>query len=74
MCRGHIVFPAATVGVCYDREEHEQRFHMSHTEEIMSITTYVEDGLTLIATGEMGIRPRIVIWDADTMQPLYSTK
>ncbi len=33
-----------------------------------------QPGYTRIATGEMGVRPRIMVWDVTTMECVFSTR
>jgi hypothetical protein len=47
-----IVYPAAAVGVILDKRTNSQKFHMEHTDDIISLATH-PDGC-LVATGEVG--------------------
>lgn len=70
--RGEIVYPAASVGVVFNRERHQQRHNVTHNDEIMCLKVHVREGRTLVATGEAGPRPKIVVWDAESCAPLFT--
>ena len=67
--KGDIVYPVAAVG-CVLRKEKDsrgaQRFHLEHTDDIMSVAVH-PDG-ELVATGQLGKRPKILVWDSGTLQ------
>lgn len=60
---GRIVYHAASVGISYDRNFHQQTFYKGHVNrEIISLQVSY-DG-RFVATGEVCARPRIHIWEA----------
>jgi len=66
-----IVYSSGAVGVCFDIETGEQRYCIEHNDTISCLRLYEkESGKVLIASGEVGLEPRIVIWDTDTMDSL----
>lgn len=69
-----IAYPAACVGVLFSRERNVQSFLMGHTDEITAIAVHSEPGFTRIATGEMGVRPKVIVWDVSSMQITHSTR
>jgi len=69
---GEIVYMAANVGIVYNIDTNKQRFFTGHSDEVISIAVHTQAGRTLVATGEMGPRPKIIVWDATTMKTLYT--
>ena len=65
---GSIAYHAAGLGVVYDPQTHTQRHFGRHTDEITAIA-FAPDKRT-VATGEVGRRPKIYVWDAISMQAL----
>ena len=63
---GSIAYHAAALGIVYNPTEHSQRFFKMHIDDVTAIA-FSPDGRT-IATGEIGPKPMICIWDAITMQ------
>lgn len=63
---GSIAYHAAGLGICYDDGDKEQRFFKSHIDDVTAFA-YSSDGQT-IATGEVGPKPSIYIWDGLSMQ------
>lgn len=66
---GGIAYHAAGLGIVYDHGEHQQRFFNNHIDDITAIA-FSPDGKT-IATGEVGPKCSIYIWDAITMQKIH---
>lgn len=63
---GSVAYHVAGLGVIYDPATHTQRHFDRHGEEITAIA-YSSDRRT-IATGDLGKRPKIIVWDALSMQ------
>ena len=63
---GHIVYNAAGLGIVLDNTTYKQRFFQLHTDDITALTVH-PDGL-LVATGEIGNKALIYVWDSNTMQ------
>lgn len=62
---GSIAYHAAALGIVYDPKNHTQRHFNKHTDEITAIA-FADDKKT-IATGEIGSRPKIIVWDGISM-------
>lgn len=62
---GDIVYHSGKHAVAYTFSSHTQRHFGGHTEQITCLTRH-PDG-ELVATGEVGARPRILIWSAQTL-------
>ena len=70
---GNIVTHAAAVGLTHDVEANTQTHCQSNTDDIMSIAMH-PDG-KLVATGEIGPKPVIAIWDStNNNQTLHAFK
>ena len=63
---GSVVYQAAAVGVSYDPTTHTQRHFAQHRDDVTAIA--FSPDRRLVATGEVGPAPKILIWDAVTMQ------
>ncbi len=64
-----IVYQAAGLGIGYDPTSHTQRYMNAHIDDVTAISFSPDK--RLIATGEIGAKPMICIWDAITMQLKY---
>lgn len=62
---GSICYNAAALGVVYNPVEHTQRFFNLHIDDVTAIA-FSSDRRT-IATGEIGPKPSIYLWDSETM-------
>lgn len=60
-----IVYPAAGVGVVFDMASNKQRFFTLHNDDITALALS-SDGVT-VATGEIGQKASIYVWDSNTM-------
>jgi WD40 repeat protein len=67
-----IVYHAAGLGIGYDPAAHKQRFFKMHNDDVTAIA--FSPNKTLIATGEIGAKPIICLWDAITLQPKFILK
>jgi WD40 repeat protein len=69
---GSVVYIAAGLGVCTDlqKDSRQQRFMSGHNDDILSIAiyNYENKNKTIVATGEIGSAPRIIIWKAEDMK------
>ncbi|KAK3267854.1 hypothetical protein CYMTET_23613 [Cymbomonas tetramitiformis] len=73
-----IAYPAAAFGVCYDPATNTQRFITDdpesddvaegNTDDILCMARHPNK--TVFATGEIGRRPKIIVWDATNMQEM----
>lgn len=65
---GNIVYHVAALGVILDIKQNKQRFFNGHKDDIISISV-CSDGVR-VATGEVGAKPTIYIWDSNTLEVL----
>eukprot|EP01028_Stygiella_incarcerata_P006138 TRINITY_DN2512_c1_g3_i1.p1 TRINITY_DN2512_c1_g3~~TRINITY_DN2512_c1_g3_i1.p1 ORF type:complete len:761 (-),score=218.41 TRINITY_DN2512_c1_g3_i1:1889-4171(-) len=63
-----IVYHTAGVGVVHDIRSHQQTFFLGHTDDIVSLAYH--PGKKLVATGQMGKKPKICVWEAETCKPV----
>jgi len=69
---GNIAWNAAGLGVVYDPTEHSQKFFKEHIDDVTAIAFSPDQ--QHIATGEVGPKPTIYVWDALTMQVKHALK
>ena len=67
---GNIVYPSAALGVIYKKESHGQRFFSKHRGDVVSLA--MDRSGHFVATGEIGKRPSIHIWNAVTASLICS--
>jgi microtubule-associated protein-like 6 len=87
--QGQLVYPAAAVGIIYDYNEHTQKYFGGgltqtggrkqkdtskgcHTDDIMSLT--ISDSRKLVASGQNGQCPTLMVWKADDCELVDSFK
>lgn len=69
---GCLVYHAAALGIVLDVDTNTQQFFNCHTDDITAMDM-ASDGVT-IATGEVGPKPYIFIWNADTREVVAEFK
>eukprot|EP00752_Nemacystus_decipiens_P008508 g7598.t1 len=69
---GEVVYHACRACVSYNAEDHRQRFNLDHTDDICSFAMHPSGRLA--ATGEVGVEPKIIVWDTATMQTVKVLK
>ena len=69
---GKILFHAGSVSVVMDKVSNTQKINSSHSNDVVSMDVFIpkDHSCTYVATGEVGVNPRIVIWDGDTAETL----
>ena len=63
---GAVVYPAGALGVAYEKETHTQKHFSGHTDDILSVALHPAGDL--VATGQAGRDPIVLVWNASTMQ------
>lgn len=63
---GSVGYHVAGLGVVFDAASHTQRHFDKHSEEVTAIA-FASDRRT-VATGDLGRRPKVLVWDALSMQ------
>lgn len=69
---GELLYHAAALGIVHNQNTNIQRFFNLHKDECTAIALH-PDGV-IVASGELGARPSIFIWDSKTMEPLGVAK
>eukprot|EP00948_MAST-09A_sp_MAST-9A-sp1_P002160 g2160.t1 len=69
---GDFVYPAAGVAVVMNAERHEQRYAFHNSDEILSLAMHPNG--TFCATGELGVNPKIQVWNVNTMKLISTLK
>lgn len=69
---GEVLWHAARAAVLYSALEHRQRFFLGHQREIVSFALHPNK--RLVATGEAGEQPAVVVWDSETLQAVATLK
>lgn len=73
---GSIVYHAAALGIVLDMVKNTQRFFNRHDDDIICLDVH-PDGIVMIyviivqkvATGQLGLKPAIYVWDSNTLVP-----
>jgi len=63
---GEIVYHAAAVGIVLNHKTNQQRFVIEHNDDILCMA--IDPSGKYCATGQLGPKPLIAIWDNDTME------
>ena len=73
--KGAIIYPAGAVCVMLDLHHGTQQHFIEHYDLITCMKVYhTEEGGTLVASGECGIKPSIHIWDSETREILSTIR
>ena len=67
-----LTYIASNVLVLYNQGEHKQRHGRGHPTAIVALATS-PDG-DILATGDIGDRPRIILWDSRTLTKIRATQ
>ena len=67
-CDGSIIYHQANVGIIFNKETNQQRFHLDHTDKCVSLA--ISSCRKYVATGSAGQYPRIFIWDSVTSETI----
>jgi len=65
---GRVVFNAAALGIVLDTTNNTQTFFNKHIDDITGLD--VNCDMKTVATGEIGPKPSIYLWDSDTKEEL----
>ena len=69
---GDVVYFAAAAGVVHNpkAKEGKQQFNLSHTDDILAMAMH--PGGNTVATGEIGRKPKIIVWDVNSTNTLLT--
>ena len=75
---GSVVYIAAALAIAVDPKTGRQRYMSGHTDDIISIALSNQvkkrGAFSIFATGEVGRRPKILVWESHTMRVLNTLK
>jgi WD40 repeat protein len=63
---GEIIYFVAGVGIVFNLKEYKQRFFLGHDDDIVSLN--IHPNKILVASGQVGKSPQIIVWDTNTLQ------
>jgi len=64
---GHIIYPAGALCVIQNVSKHEQKYFNAHSDLVTCLKVFhTEEGATIVASGEVGVRPSVLVWDCDS--------
>jgi WD40 repeat protein len=66
LASGELVYPCSATVVIYDKVMHRQRFFFGHDDDVTCLAVHPNG--TVVASGQVGRRPPICVWDATKMQ------
>lgn len=66
----HFIYHTAALGIKMDPYKNTQKFHFGHKDDIMSFALHPNGKIA--ATGEIGPKPLISVWDVETMEMITS--
>ena len=62
--RSLVIYHIAAVGIVYNSQTHTQIHNTEHDDDIISLAIHPKGHM--VASGEVGKKPKIVLWDANT--------
>lgn len=62
----HVAYFVAGVGIVQHRHSAQQRFFLAHDDDIISLALHGDQ--TTVATGQIGKKPLIYVWDSGSME------
>ena len=72
--RGELLYPAGGIGVVLDSASGAQRHFQHHADCIECLRVHHGAGDTWVATGELGVRPKVLVWSAATLEVLATLR
>jgi microtubule-associated protein-like 6 len=72
LASGKVLYNAAALGIVLDLETNTQTFFDKHEDDITAID--LSPDRTTVATGELGAKPNLFVWNADTKEVKCSFK
>jgi microtubule-associated protein-like 6 len=73
--KGALVYPAGSICVVFDVAQNTQSHFVGHSDLVTCLKLYHdENGKTIVASGECGNFPSVLVWDCDSKKILSSMK
>lgn len=69
---GRIIYHAAGLGIVYNKSSHSQSFFNKHIDDIIAFA--LSPNREVAATGEVGRKPNIFVWDTSSMMQIANFK
>ena len=69
---GHVVYHISKYAIVYNFISHEQKIFTGHNDEIISLA--IHPGGQLCATGDIGPKPKLLIWHTKTREIMFLEK
>ena len=70
--KGLVIYPAAAICILLDPIAKTQMHFHQHHDIITCIQVYFDEESTIVATGEAGWRPSLLVWEAESLKLLSS--
>lgn len=67
---GEVVYPVAAACVVYNRQTKAQRHYLGHNDDVICLTMHPTG--KVVASGQVGHDPRVLIWDPATLKTIAS--
>ncbi|KAH8053963.1 hypothetical protein JL722_9124 [Aureococcus anophagefferens] len=72
--RSFLVYSAGAVGVVMDPSNRRQTFYNGHTDLIECLRVYHAAHDTYVATGQLGVTPKVTVWSCNTLEVLSTMR
>lgn len=73
--KGSLIFGAGSVVVVFDVAQNTQSHFVEHSDLVTCIKVHhADNGKTIVASGECGIYPSVIVWDCDSKKVLSIIK
>ncbi|KAJ1457506.1 WD40-repeat-containing domain protein [Pelagophyceae sp. CCMP2097] len=72
--RGEVAYPAGSLCVVLDVQNRAQRFLSAHDDVVECLRLHRAGSDTLVASGQLGVSPKVVVWSANTMEVLSTLR
>ncbi|KAH8097209.1 hypothetical protein JL720_91 [Aureococcus anophagefferens] len=72
--RSFLVYSAGAVGVVLDPSNRRQTFYNGHTDLIECLRVYHAAHDTYVATGQLGVTPKVTVWSCNTLEVLSTMR
>ena len=70
--QGDVVYHVAAAGIVLNKKKHSQTFFLEHNDDIISLVMHPDK--KIVATGQVGKDPQILVWDSTNCKKLSMLK